>query len=74
MNKARRNKLKDAISYMTIAKNIIKNVKTEEEFVYDNIPENLQYSNKASDMEDNIDVLDESIDIIDDLISSIDDI
>ena len=42
-----------------MAQEIIKSVKDEEEFAYDNIPENLQNSNKACDMEDSIDSLDE---------------
>lgn len=74
MNKQRRNKLGDAIIYLNTVKDMIKDVKTKEEFAFDNMPENLQYSNKGCDMEENIDEMEEIIDGIDELISSIEDI
>lgn len=74
MNKNRRNKLKKSIIYIEMAQEIIKSVKDEEEFAYDNIPENLQNSNKACDMEDSIDSLDEIIDNINDVKTLLNDI
>lgn len=74
MNKNRRNKLKKSIIYIEMAQEIIKSVKDEEEFAYDNIPENLQNSNKACDMEDSIDSLDEIIDNINDIKTLLNDI
>ena len=74
MNKQRRNELKIAVDHMMKAKDIIKDVKSKEEFAYDNIPENLQYSNKGCDMEEKIDDMEEVMDKIDDTISLINDI
>lgn len=74
MNKQRRGKLRNAISYLTVAKDIIKDVKTKEEFAYDNYPENLQCSNKGYNMEENIDDMEDIIDKINDIIDLINDI
>lgn len=74
MNKNRRQYLKNAIDYLLKAKDIILKVKSEEEFTYDNIPENLQYSTKGCDIEENIDSMEEIIDNIDDIVSEINDI
>lgn len=74
MNKQRRNKLDKAISYIEEAKCVIQNVKSEEEFAYDNLPENLQYSNRGCQMEENIDNMDEIIDNIEEILSSINDV
>lgn len=74
MNKQRRNELKIAIDYMENAKNIIKEVKTKEEFAYDNLPEGFQCTDRGCGMEDNIENMDEAIDKIDDVISVINDV
>lgn len=74
MNKQKRNKLEESINYMTIAKNIIIEVKNKEEFDFDNLPENLQYSRRGCDMEEKIDDMDEVIDTINEIISQINDI
>lgn len=74
MNKKRRECLDVAINYINMGKEIIKDVKQEEEFAYDNLPENLQYSDRGCDMEDKIDNMDEVIDKIEEAISLIEDI
>ncbi len=74
MNKQRRNELKNAIVYIENVKDIIKEVKRKEEFAYDSLPENLQYSNRGCDMEEKIDSMDEIIETIDDIISAINDV
>ena len=74
MNKQRRNELKIVIDYMDKAKDIIVNVKNQEEFAYDNMPENLQYSDRGCNIEDNINNLDEISEGIDEIISTINDI
>ena len=74
MNKQRRKNLGIAIDYLHQAKTIIDNVKLEEEFAYDNLPENLQYSNRGCDMEEKIDDMYDTLEKIDEVISSIDDI
>ena len=46
--------------------NILDNLKDEEQDYYDNIPENLQYSQRAEDSEAAIDNLDEALDLLND--------
>lgn len=46
--------------------NILDNLKDEEQDYYDNIPENLQYSQRAEDSEAAIDNLDEASDLLND--------
>ena len=74
MNKQRRNKLNDAINCIEAAKGIIVNVKNDEEFAFDNMPEGLQYSDRGYKMEENIDNLDEAIDKIEEVVSLINDV
>lgn len=74
MNKQRRIDLKDAIRCMESAKYIIKDVKSKEEDAFDNLPENLQCSNRGCDMEENIDEMDEVLDKLDDIIDQVNDI
>ncbi len=74
MNKQRRNKLSIANNYIKEAKNIVKNVQSEEEYTYDNIPENLQCSERGYNIEDNINNLEEIIEKIDEITELIDDI
>lgn len=74
MNKERRNRLGVAVSYVEMAKNIVKEVRDEEEMAFDNLPENLQYSNRGCDMEDKVTDMEDIIDDLDDVISSINDI
>lgn len=45
---------------------ILDNLKDEEQDYYDNIPENLQYSQRAEDSEAAIDNLDEALDLLND--------
>ena len=50
MNKHRRNKLSEAIGYLDNALQIISDVRDDEQDALDNIPENLQQSDRYSDM------------------------
>ena len=74
MNKARRLKLIKANAYLQMSLNIIETVKDEEESVLDNMPENLQYSERAYNMENNVDALEEAIEYLNDAIYSIDEV
>ena len=71
MNKARRIKLKDASKWLELSKEIVKFVLDEESDAFDSMPENLQYSMRGSEMQDNIDALDEILSDIEDVIDSI---
>ena len=71
MNKSRRkeisqiyDKLSSIIFDLDILKDRLENVKEEEQESLDNLPENLQFSLKAQEMEENVDNLDNSIDYL----------
>ena len=64
MNKARRNKLSDALDYLSMARIMIRDIQEEEQESYDNMPESLQCSKKGDAMEYNIDKLSDVADCI----------
>lgn len=61
MNKQRRIRLKEANSYLDRAMQIVSSVKDEEQDSLDNLPENLQGSERCTIMEDAIDALEDAI-------------
>lgn len=71
MNKARRDKLKDASKWLELSKGIVEFVLDEESDAFDSMPENLQDSMRGSEMQDNIDALNEILSDIEDVIDSI---
>lgn len=74
MNSKRRKELSISVSILESAKDKISEVKLEEEFVYDGIPDNLKESERGIESENAIDAMDESIDMIDEIIEKINDI
>lgn len=85
MNKIRRKEIAEIYDKMSsimfdldILKDRLESVKEEEQESLDNLPENLQYSSRAEEMQDNVDKLDNSIEYllqaIDSLQESIDNI
>lgn len=71
MNKQRRAKLDEAHSKMLEAYYIIEEVKSEEEEAFDNMPENLQGSERGEQMEECIGTLEEIYDGIDEYMSEL---
>ena len=71
MNKDRRTKLRNILSQLTEIQKLIENVKLEEELALDGMPENLQGSDRASQMEDNLDEFDNAIGYLDDALESL---
>ena len=76
MNKVRRKELNRVICRLNILQdkndlynsiNILENLRNEEQEYYDNIPENLQYSQRAEASKYAIDSLDEAIDLLNEL-------
>lgn len=76
MNKARRQELSDVIRGLNSMQdaddlyawiNTLDNIKDDEQSYYDNIPENLQSSQRAEDSESAIDNLDEALDLLNEL-------
>lgn len=72
MNKNRRLKLTLARSYLEKAVSIVEAAKDEEQDCIDNLPENLQNSERCTIMEDAVDELEEAIDNIESAIENID--
>ena len=66
MNNERRKKIQKALSLMEQAKDILEEVKEEEQDAFDNLPEGIQGSERGEQMEDNIYNLEEFIDLLSD--------
>lgn len=73
MNKARRKELADIITELNRIQdkedlycciNTLDNIKDDEQNYYDNIPENLQYSQRAEDSEEAIENLEDALDLL----------
>lgn len=73
MNKARRKELSKLSNELNIIRdkddlysciNTLESIKDDEQDYYDNIPENLQYSQRAEDSETAIDNLEEALDLL----------
>lgn len=71
MNKDRRTKLRNILSQLTEIQKLIESVKLEEELALDGMPENLQGSDRANQMEDNLDEFDNAIGYLDDALESL---
>lgn len=75
MNAARRKEIERAIDLLYQAKEIIENVRDDEQDAYDNMPESLQYSERGERMSENVDALDNAADNdIEDIITNLNEI
>lgn len=68
MNNNRRKQITDARIALETISSTIEEVKTDEEMAFENMPENLQYSERGENMEAHIDELDDIYSEISDLI------
>lgn len=71
MNNARRKWLKDVISSLEYARDELDFLAEEEERAYDNLPDNIQDSEKGNIMYENVDVLQTAASDIADILDSI---
>jgi len=71
MNKQRKARLRESLVYLQKATDIVTEVKEDERYSLDNIPENLQGSERCTAMEDAIDELEEAIESIEEATDSI---
>lgn len=62
MNRARRKRLSDALELIAQAKDILDEVKDEEQEAFDNLPENFQYGERGEQMEEYISDIEEAFD------------
>lgn len=75
MNAARRKEIERAIDLLYQAKEIIENVRDDEQDAYDNMPESLQNSERGERMSENVDALDNAADYdIEDIITNLNEI
>lgn len=71
MNKARRKALDEVISKIEEAKELLENLQAEEEEYRDNMPENLQGSERYEAADTAVDNMSSAVDALDEAISSI---
>lgn len=71
MNAKRRSKIKLGIDQLEACAFYLRQIYDEEELSYDNIPENLKDSIRASEIEENLEVFEEALDMIDEAISQL---
>ena len=71
MNKARRKALDEVISKIEEAKELLENLQAEEEGYRDNLPENLQGSERYEAADAAVDNMSSAVDALDEAISSI---
>lgn len=74
MNKERRNKIAKIISDIENIKSNLQNVLNDEEFAFDNMPENLQSSMRGEESEEAIECMNEAIDALDEAIDQLNEI
>lgn len=73
MNKVRRKQLSEVASILETAKGMLEEIRDDEQDYFDNIPENLQCSEKAEASEEAIDAMDEAIENLESAIESVND-
>ena len=71
MNKQRRKELNVIIDKLTELRDLLENLKDEEQDYFDNMPENLQYSERGERAEEAVMSLEEALDNIDSVVESI---
>lgn len=64
MNRERRARLRDAVVLLDKSREVLSDVLFDEEMAFDSIPENLQNSERYSDMEDGINTISQALDDI----------
>lgn len=74
MNKQRRANLSQALTYLKAAMEIVNDVKRDEEDAMNNMPENLQESERYYILEENVEALDAIADSIDEVCDTIDEL
>lgn len=71
MNKSQKKELGKVVDDLTSISSTLESIKDEEEMKKDNLPESLQYSSRADELEQCVDTLSEAIDSIEDAIGTL---
>ena len=74
MNKQRRNEISSIVSELENLKSRLESVHMEEERVFDNMPENLQYSMRGEESQEAIDCMSEAISNLEEAIDQLNEI
>lgn len=74
MNKQRRNAISNCINLLENAKSKLEDILSDEEFSFDNIPENLQGSLRGEESENAIDMLTNVIEEVENCIDNLNEI
>ena len=72
MNKARRKRLGEALDKIDEVKDILGEVRDEEQDAYDNLPESFQNSERGEEMQNYIEMIDEAYGYLEDAESVVD--
>lgn len=71
MNNDRRTRITDAMEHLSLAREILEDVRDEEQEAYDNLPENLKEGERGQKMEDALGTLDTVVSDLEDMESSL---
>lgn len=74
MNNERRKRIRDIINRLEEIKSSLEDVLSDEEWAFDNMPENLQGSTRGETMEETIDDMNDALDSIGEAIDTLGDI
>jgi hypothetical protein len=74
MNNARRIKIKKIIKDIETIKNDLQDILSDEEFAFDSMPENLQYSSRGEESQEAIDYMNEAMDGLDNAVEQLESI
>ena len=74
MNKARRKQIVDLVKEINILKSKLDKVLMEEDMVFNNMPENLQYSMRGEESEEAIEHMQEAVDSLENAIAELEEI
>lgn len=74
MNNQRRKQLRGVIETLNIMKDSIESVRDEEQETFDNMPENLQMSERAMTSENAIEALEEALDSLDNVLDRLEEV
>ena len=71
MNDDRRKRITEAMEHLSLSREILEVVRDEEQEAFENLPENLQESDRGQKMEEAADALDTAISDLEDVESSL---
>lgn len=71
MNKERRKRIAKVIGDINTVRSMLEDIKNEEEFSFDNMPENLQGSMRGEESQEAIDYMDEALEALEEVVSQL---